>query len=330
MHRCDCMLSVGVLGINHKTADLELREAVARAGESLDFFPQRVVVLSTCNRTEIYFSDPALAEVHCDLLSHLRRFLFGTFEYRLYSYFGVDCLSHLCHVTAGLDSAIIAETEIQRQVKCAYTQVCMKAKIPSALHFLFQKALKVAKGVRSRFIPNRGVTLSAILWELILAHGFEQARTLFVGNSQVNRELIGFCRQKGMRKIDLCSRRGGTVGREILIHWEQFDLLVTATKSPCYLIHPKKLDGKKRLIFDLSVPRNVDPEIGIAKGVTLYNIEQLHQLVEERCIDLQSCKRMIQENVLRLCCSYRKKIRTQHVQEFEGMELHRECSPSLL
>jgi len=139
-------MRIAVLGINHKSSDLELREQLARVvqrsllGESPIAEKLGLVVLSTCNRTEIYFSQEDLAAAHTELLAHLRSEIPVPFEHKLYSYFGADCFTHLALVTAGLDSLIPCETEIQRQVKMAYAHGCLYRKLPSAVHFLFQKS----------------------------------------------------------------------------------------------------------------------------------------------------------------------------------------------
>src|SRR4051812_9744096 len=119
-------MRVGIVGINHKLADLKLRERLAKACQKR-FGPFQAVhgdhhfiLLSTCNRTEVYFSSDDLAATHSYLLSILRTDVEEEFDHKLYSYFGTDCFSHLTRVTSGLDSAIIAETEIQGQVKTAY------------------------------------------------------------------------------------------------------------------------------------------------------------------------------------------------------------------
>src|SRR5262245_20986881 len=116
-------MKVGVVGINHKLADLKLREQLAKNCQKC-FGSLRAVnehhhfiLLSTCNRTEIYFSSEDLTTTHTYLLSILRMEVEGEFDHKLYSYFGVDSFCHLTRVTLGLDSAIIGETEIQGQVK---------------------------------------------------------------------------------------------------------------------------------------------------------------------------------------------------------------------
>lgn len=148
-------MRVGVLGINHKLAGLELRELLAKIcyrrlhpGQSTHG-EHSFVLLSTCNRTEVYFSSANLAETHSYLLSILRNDVNEDFDQKLYSYFGQDCLLHLCRVTAGLDSAIIAETEIQGQVKSAYELAQEFHVLPFELHYLFQKSLGIAKKVRT-------------------------------------------------------------------------------------------------------------------------------------------------------------------------------------
>ena len=113
-------------------------------------------MLSTCHRTEIYFSALNLAEAHSEILQVLRREIALAFEHELYSYFGFDCFLHLGYVVSGLDSVIIAESEIQRQVKVAYEEVQWYYPLPSCLHFLFQKSLKIGKEKRGNILLSQG------------------------------------------------------------------------------------------------------------------------------------------------------------------------------
>ena len=297
------MLPIGVLGINFKTAELPLREAVARgastlSGERAVFWPYPMVVLSTCNRAEIYFSADDLAAAHSALLAHLRPYVEGPFEHCLYSYFGIDCFAHLCRVTAGFDSAIFAETEIQRQVKVAYGS----AKYLSApLHYVFQKALKVGKGVRNQLDLRDRPTLYGTLWQLA---EWQNRSILLVGYSEINRGLLSFLTHKGVENISLCTRsdihlEGVRVcGRDELGHWRNYDVIVCASKANGYLISGQS--NRSHTIFDLSVPRNVDPDT----GATLYNIDQ--------CIDprgaphLERCEALVREEVVKLTRIYLK------------------------
>jgi len=317
------MLSIAVLGINFKTADLQLREAVARGSQILGgergiFFRHPLVLLSTCNRTEFYFSAGDLAEAHTDLLAHLRLQIGGFFEQRLYSCFGLDCFVHLCRVAAGLDSAMVGETEIQRQVRVAYSRAKW---LPSCLHYAFQKALKVSKLVRHQWeLEKRTFTLYGTLWQLAEWKG---KRILLVGYSEINRGLLSFLMHKGVVDISLCTKNPAAVklenvhvcNRSVLNRWQTYDVIVCASQAENYLIRGQGHSG--HFLFDLSVPRNVDPEVG--KSAVLYNIDQL---IEEqgtsRCFE--RCEALIWENAVKLARIYCTK--TQHVLESGGRESH--------
>ena len=372
-----CVLRVGVIGINFKTADLSLREAIARGAETLSgekalFFSHPTILLSTCNRTEIYFSADDLAEAHSDLLALLRTVIPEPFEPRLYSYFGIDCFAHLCRVAAGLDSAILAETEIQRQVKAAYLRSSNLVSLPGSIHYMFQKALKVGKAVRRELELERGApTLFGTIWQMYCAHSgcvnlasrhsgpsFEdrsspilmqygpprdfqnldhsealqnsqnlsgrstaqsqldsvkKKKILLVGNSEINRGLAAFLSHRGIAQFTLCTQNPTHVDgavlcdRAELANWQDYDLIVTASKAGDFLIKGRAL--KKTLIFDLSVPRNVDPAVG--NTALLYNIEQVNQIIEQKrraqksC--LEKCDTLVWEHVLRLARIYREK-----------------------
>lgn len=318
------MLSIGVLGINHKTADLDLREAIARGAQSLSgeralFFLYPTILLSTCNRTEIYFSAEDLAQAHSDLLAYLRMQIGEPFEHRLYSYFGIDCFFHICKVAAGLDSAILGESEIQRQVKVAYAS---SRKLSPCLHFGFQKALKVSKEIRSHLALQQGApTLYRTLWRLA---EWKNRQILLVGYSEINRGLISFLLHKGVKNFSLCTRNPSqvemdgvhVVNRSILSRWPEYDVIVCATKADEYLI--RGTGRKTQVIFDLSVPRNVDPQV----EALLYNIEEVNRLTEQKeaAHTLDGCEAFIWENVLKLAQIYRMK--AQHVLESVGMRVN--------
>ena len=198
-------MKIGVLGINYKSAEIAVREWVSKAcrmsiprdGEIAEGL--HAVLLSTCNRCEIYFSCDHLADAHSVLLNLLRREIDTAFEQHLYSFFGVDCFTHLAKVTSGLDSVIIAESEIQRQVKMAYEQTLLYYSLPSCMHFLFQKSLKLGKQIRSSFaLSQNQVTIPKILFQL--SEQFVDLPVLFIGNSEINRKVITYFHRQGMRK----------------------------------------------------------------------------------------------------------------------------------
>jgi len=321
----ECVLKVGVIGLNHKTADLSTLEAVARganvlAGERALFFPYPTILLSTCNRTEIYFSADNLSEAHAALLALLRYCVDGHFEQRLYSYFHADCFAHLCRVTAGLDSAIFAETEIQRQVKVAYARALEHLALPSCLHYVFQKALKVAKEVRSYLGGGQGAGLCGVLYEIAKSFWemLEGRKILLVGYSEIHRSFASFLVRKGINQFCLVTRNPETVSlegakvyeRQLLQSWREFDWISCASKSEEALIRGSS--PKRHLIFDLSVPRNVDPAVAKSPYISLWNIEQIHQRIDEQRIlqadRLEHCETILWNQVVKLARIYRAKV----------------------
>lgn len=295
-------MRIGILGINHKSADLPMREELAKACERL-FGPDRsihshfsYVLLSTCNRTEVYFQSDDLAETHIYLLNILRGEIEGEFEHRIYSYFGIDCFFHLACVTAGVDSALIGETEIQGQVKRAYETATLYSPLSSELHFLFQKCLKIGKNIRATTHFAQG---ALSIEEAVLSASLERLedltdkKILFIGLSEINHKLILRFQKKGFRTITLCNRsyekakhvaekeKIDLIPWEELSLWSTFDLAVFGTKCPHFLVS-RPLYPTCKLVIDLSVPRNVDPKVGRYPGITLLNVDQLNKLIDRK------------------------------------------------
>jgi glutamyl-tRNA reductase len=299
-------MRIGMIGINHKLAELGLRELLAKACHrrfGLDrstHGDHSFILLSTCNRTEVYFTSEDLAETHSYLLEILRLEVEEEFDQKLYSYFGHDCFFHLSRVVAGLDSAIIAETEIQGQVKAAYEASLIYARIPHELHYLFQKALKIGKQVRTELPLKPGLP---DLEDAVLLAGSDlfadlaQPKILFVGASDINRKVMAFMKRRSCADMTLCNRcgdHGAALAGELGIRqlaWERFgewtcyDWIIFATKSSQFLLNRNSIADRsigRKLIVDLSVPRNVDPLLAAEPHITLVNIDQLNRSLESR------------------------------------------------
>lgn len=299
-------MRIGVVGINHRLADLKLREQLAKICQKRFGSANSVhgdhhfVLLSTCNRTEVYFCSEDLAETHTYLLSILRGEVEEDFDQKLYSYFGSDCFCHLTRVASGLDSAIVAETEIQGQVKTAYETAAEFHRLPSEIHYLFQKALGISKKIRSDLQLGRGMpNLEHAIFN-IGKHFFKHTSTpsiLFVGASEINRKILIYLKSKGLSRLTLCNRSLSSseffqqkesvdiLNWSDLKTWVEYDWIVFGTKAPDYLIRreealPSYLTPK--LVMDLSVPRNVDPKLGKDSRLTLLNIDQINRLLKIR------------------------------------------------
>lgn len=289
---------VGVLGINHKQADVTLREIIANAFQkhfALLHSIKNFVLLSTCNRCEIYFSSDDLASTHQSILAILREEITEGFEQKCYSFFGSDCFTHLVKVTAGLDSAILHETEIQGQVKLAYENAMKTRLLSKELHFLFQKSLKIAKEIRNTFpVPSSLPSLEHAIFSLAKQFFPQQSpHLLIVGTSEINCKIATFLYQKGVNEITFCNRTNHKA--DAMAHqfgtnslswnslpekWADFQWIITAAKSSTHLLkakHAKRLDPAT-LLVDLAVPRNIDPTI----SGTLFNIDDLNKFLEER------------------------------------------------
>ncbi|CDZ80912.1 Glutamyl-tRNA reductase [Candidatus Rubidus massiliensis] len=323
-------MRVGIVGINHKLADLKLREALAKACNkkfSAGFCfheNQFFILLSTCNRTEIYFFSEDLAATHTYIITLLRQEVEVDFEQKLYSFFGFDCFLHLCRVTAGLDSAIVAETEIQGQVKNAYEKVQLDCNIPSDLHYIFQKSLKVGKKIRSNLLIKPGIpNFEDAIYSIGSCHFFnlQKARILFVGASEINKKVISHFVNKKIKALTLCNRtksRGMAcadnfsiqfIPWEELENWNQYDWVIVGTHAEKYLISYEDIPLQTSLIMDLSVPRNVDPKM--EQACTLYNIDQINQSLSMRKFEmtqtLLKAEKIVYDSAQKLYCIYKEK-----------------------
>lgn len=299
-------MRLGVVGINHKLANVKLRELLAQACQNrfrsaACVHPRHsFVLLSTCNRTEIYFSSEELSSTHTYLLDLLRADVNQDFEQKLYTFFGRDCFRHLARVVTGLDSAILGETEIQGQVRTAYEAARDHRKLPEALHFLFQRVLKIGKQVRTEVPLGRGIPT---LEHAVLQAGSsffaspKQARLLFVGASEINLKILAFLKGKGYGRIALCNRtqaKAQSIADQFgidwipwaqLVTWPSFDWIVCGTKASQPLIldtHLSLPSKERKLLIDLSVPRNIMPSLGLQPQIHLYNIDQLNMSLLER------------------------------------------------
>lgn len=320
-------MHIGVLGISHKSAAIGLREKISHAcrkklsAESALAENLHCVVISTCNRTEVYFSAENLAEAHSALLNTLREEISIAFEHKLYSYFGVDCFLHLAHVVSGLDSVIIAESEILRQVKVAYECALLHYKLPSSMHYLFQKSFKLGKEIRSRALLLEGkVTVEKTLFATAqsLLKDLRSLSVLFIGNSEINRKVISHFKRKGVHQLTLCTRslfsaqeiaekeKLQLLSWDMLPEWQRYDLVICGSNVPRYAIEAvngREGSLKTQLIFDLGVPRNVNPQLIRHPQLSLLNMEEISQLLEsdqrKNLLGIETAEKVIFERVHR-------------------------------
>jgi glutamyl-tRNA reductase len=323
-----------VIGINNKSCPLYLREILTRAFEEIFGNKERekysfsYVLLSTCNRVEIYFTDHEIAAVHVRVIAALRKKMTIPFEHVLYSYFESDVFLHLVRVTCGLDSAIVGESDIQRQVKLAYEIAGKQRELSSYLHYLFQKSLRVGKQIRSFHTYSKGgFNFEELVFSQIKAFLQEipSRKLLFIGNSEMNRKFLPLFYSKSFKQLSMYSRRGEDIEllsryplldmeeRDICKSWQEFDVIISATKEMDYVLkNAIRKTEHKILLLDLSIPRSIDPALSKDPKTTLLNIEDIASLFEEKRsiykTELMSCEESVRSCVERYFFLYRKKL----------------------
>lgn len=285
-------MNIAVIGINHKSATLIEREEVARlfanhfSSNACDIsFP--FILLSTCNRSELYFQGKPNSSSHRMLSTLLEKW-----DSKMYLYFDRDCLFHLAKVTSGLDSALLGETEIQGQVKRVYNEALEKKKLPSELHFLFQKSLRMGKRMRRELHLDE--SLSSHLWKRAcpLFPNLKERKILFVGASKTNAKIAKYFHSMGCRALYFSNRteiKAIAMAKSFSGHLQpfgdyegDFDLMIFATTSDKPLFTRKTAEtlSKELVIFDLGLPRNVESPL-CSEKITLVNMAMIEKSFEQ-------------------------------------------------
>ncbi len=278
----------GVIGINFKSAQLQLREQISQVMsrlyglESLGARRHTCVLLSTCNRCELYFHDPDPTELHGQLLKEMGLALDIDFKHALYSFFDQECLMHLSKVAAGFDSAFVFESEIQGQVKRAYLN-STKHPLPSALHYLFQKGLHNGKTLRTEVSNGEHVpALPSVVARQVLS--VQPQRVLIVGDSDIGRSCTRALRRRGYQAIDVVTRYGNGLPWHHLTAWPTYDVVIATSKTQKPLLLQEHIQGSlnTKALFDLCMPRCVDPRLPVIDIDDLAReMEQMREMQQE-------------------------------------------------
>ena len=312
-----------LVGTSHHSAPVDLRERVdfSRRGvpEALAVLDEihgitEVVVLSTCNRSEIY--------VMCEDPSHQRDALSSFMSAyhdvpeselapHLYSRFDADAVRHLFRVAAGLDALVVGEPQILGQVKDAFTTASQRGCTGTLLNRLFQWSFSVGKRVRSETGLGEGavsVSFAAISLAKKIFGDLTGARALLIGAGEMAELTATHLRTHGVGRINVASRTpahaaalAATVQGEA-VPWADIttqltsaDIVVTATGSSAPIVTRTHVDAAMRprrdrplFIIDIGLPRDVDPSSGEIEQVFLYNIDDLKTIVRENLTRRQS------------------------------------------
>ena len=334
-----------LLGINHKTAPVEVRERLAIPERKLPEALQQVMqvpgvdeamILSTCNRVEI------LAQT-TNGSANLRAFLHQyfslepeTYEPHLYEYREHEAVQHVFRVASSLDSMVVGEPQILGQVKEAYATARAAGAVQSYLDLLLTRAFAVAKRVRTETaVGSSSVSVASVAVELAgkIFGSLEGKQVCLIGAGKMSelaaRHLLGkgagpmFVANRTFERARvLASTFGGRAVRfdELYDHCEQADIVITSTGSPVTIFrreHGEKFLSRRKnrpmFFIDIAVPRDVDPEMNKLDGIFVYDIDDLQDAVtshvEGRKQEAERAEKIVAVEVER----FETRLKTLHV-----------------
>lgn len=337
------MRAVILVGLNHRTAPVEIRERISFPEEDLDRYLKTLqglpsltegFILSTCNRVEICAAtrDPekGIEEIK-GFLAHQHHFPLSEFEDSLYVLQGEELVRHVFRVASSLDSMVVGEPQILGQIKGAYRTASTTRTAGTLLSKLFHRAFSVAKRVRTETsIGNRAVSVSFVAVELakrIFAH-LEGREVLIVGAGEICELAAQHLVRGGVKRVLVTNR---TWKRAIELA-EQFhgeaipfselpnallrvDIVISSTGSPDFVVKREEVSEiiRKRkhsplFFIDIAVPRDIDPQVNTIDNVYLYNIDDLQEVAEanikDRRQEARRAEAIVETEVLKFCRWY--------------------------
>lgn len=302
-------MEIAVIGVNHKKTPIDIREKfsfteskkIEAINYLLDMNIDEVVILATCNRSEIYIATER--EIDSSILN-VKEFIGSFFsiddvEGYLFHEKGKVAIEHIFNVAIGLDSIVLGEDQILGQVKEAIEISMDLGASKKVLNKLFREAVTCAKDIKKEFrISEIPLSTSYIGIKLLKEQlgTLKGKKALIVGIGQISKLALTYLKEEELEKIYLTNRTHGKlieVSMEFdnskVINYnnryevmEEVDIVITATSAPHTVF---KLDNMPKLnkqlyIMDLAVPRDVDEKIGRIKGVNLYDIDDLSLISE--------------------------------------------------
>ncbi len=333
-------MPVVVIGLNHRSAPVEQRERFAIPDASLPEMTVRLcklegvteaVVLSTCNRVEIYAAGNADSR---SILSQLHRFLMEgknpADEGILYQHDEPQSIEHLFKVASGLDSMVLGETEILGQLKKSYETSLLHKLTGPQLNKAFQRAFNVAKFIRSETQIQRGATsVAAVAVELAekIFDTLSDRQVMVIGAGETSEKTARALLSRGAKSVIVSNRsydRAAALatelgGRAVHFHdWEKefglVDIVISSTAAPHPILDRARLEPMQHLrhhrpllLIDIAVPRDIHPEVVQLDDVYLYNIDDLQSVADDylrkRQEEIVICEKIIRERAASLLTS---------------------------
>jgi glutamyl-tRNA reductase len=331
-------MSVVVIGLSHRSSPVELRERFAFAEQKIpdalrslrEKLATEAVILSTCNRVEIYAVSPLAP---ADAFAELKKFLVahhafdGALGEELYAFTEPHSLHHLFKVASGLDSMVIGETEIFGQLKQAYELAFSHKHTGARLNKAFQRAFNVAKHIRTATNIQRGsVSVMSAAVELAekIFSSLAEHEVLVIGAGETSEKTARALLSRGARGVVVTNRspeRATALAAELggrAVPFEQWpeefakiDIAISSTAAPNHILDRRQLEPlmKRRkhrplLLIDIAVPRDIDPAVSDLDNVYLYNVDDLESIAADylklRHDEVARCENIIAEKVAAL------------------------------
>jgi glutamyl-tRNA reductase len=327
-------MSIVVIGLNHRTSPVEVRERFAFAEAHVPAALERLhdsgvadeaVILSTCNRVEIY---AATRQAPRQAAAALQEFLVTCRGYsdpindQIYALAEPQSLEHLFRVACGLDSMVLGETEILGQLKKAYELALRHHYTGPRLNKAFQRAFNVAKQIRTETNIQRGsVSVGSVAVELAekIFSTLTQRQVMVLGAGDTSEKTARALLSRGARSVIVSNRsydRAVALANELggrAIHFDDWagefrhiDIVISSTSAPHYILDRAKIEpllglrqNEPLLLIDIAVPRDIDPEINFLENVYLYNIDDLQAIADDylrqRKEEIARCEAIIRE-----------------------------------
>ena len=329
-------MPIVLIGLSHRTSRVELRERFAFAEACIPASLQllrdsgvasEAVILSTCNRVEIYAAtslEPSKA------FPALQEFLVACHDYRdpltdeIYSLTEPHSLTHLFKVASGLDSMVLGETEILGQLKQAYDLALKHNHTGAKLNKAFQRAFNVAKHIRTETNIQRGsVSVGSVAVELAekIFNSLQDRSVMVIGAGDTSEKTARALLSRGAQSIIVSNRsheRAVALAGELggrAVHFEEWaaefpkiDIVISSTAAPHHILDAAKLEplmkarkNRPLLLIDIAVPRDIDPAVNYLENVYLYNIDDLQTIADDylrqRKEEIARCEKIIREKV---------------------------------
>lgn len=317
-----------VLGINHRTAPVELRGKVAFPPEQIDSaladlcsldIVEEAVILSTCNRTEVYCASPednaaAISDWLCDYHKLDPRLL----KPHLYSYSDSTAVRHILRVAAGLDSVVLGEPQILGQMKAAYQQSADQKWVDTQLNRLFQNTFAVAKQIRTDTAIGASpvsVAFAAVSLARQIFGNLKDNTALLIGAGETIELAARHLHEHGIGQMIIANRTAerahelaaqfngyGISLDEIPTPLATADLVIASTGSPQALLNKEMvsaaLAGRKHrpiLMIDIAVPGDIAPDVGEIEDIYLYSVDDLEEVIKENLASRQKAALQAEE-----------------------------------